>query len=93
MVPYFLPHKMSINNSDRVKFFFRPIEGDIYECNACKTRRKQNLTKGYTNLVSHIDKEHADWKDIMARKSHKNVFYEYVIATAKKKKYLGGLIY
>lgn len=60
-------------SKDACKFFFtKPgnvpcCEGtscNHWSCNRCDKKVTQNITKGYHNLISHLNTNHADWKSI-----------------------------
>ena len=45
--------------------FFAKISERVHKCKICKGTYSQDLVKGYTNLVTHLQKQHAGWEDSM----------------------------
>ena len=54
---------MSIN-SKAVKLYFKHLGEDEYVCQ-CGRKRKQKPNAGFSNLINHLNTDHANWKQDM----------------------------
>jgi len=64
---------MKIGGKEIYKTFFVQIEEKKHKCKSCNGIYSQDVKKGYTNLVTHIQKEHPGWEDSMKVSDDKNV--------------------
>jgi hypothetical protein len=56
---------MKIGGKDIYKTFFVQVEDKRHKCKSCDGVYSQDIKNGYTNLVTHIQKEHKGWEDTM----------------------------
>jgi hypothetical protein len=66
---------MKIGGKEIYKTFFVQVEDKKHICKSCDGTYSQDPKKGYTNLVTHIQKEHPDWEDMMKVNDDKNPFF------------------
>jgi hypothetical protein len=66
---------MKIGGKEIYKTFFVQVADKRHKCKSCNGVYSQDTKKGYTNLVTHIQKEHTGWQDIMKVNEDKNPFY------------------
>ena len=50
-------------------------DGKKLKCKICKGVYAQDITRGYTNLVTHIQKYHPGWEDMMKVNDNNNPFF------------------
>ena len=51
-----------VSNKQMCELFFTNAGDKTFKCNLCSNSYKQDTTKGYGNLVIHMEKAHPDWK-------------------------------
>jgi len=66
---------MKIGGKEIYKTFFVQVEDKKHKCKSCGGTYSQDTKKGYTNLVTHIQKEHPYWEDMMKVNDDKNPFF------------------
>lgn len=91
--PYFPLFFMTKEHSSKeiALTFFKKIKEEtqgnkkigLFECK-CGNKRSQELSKGYTNLASHVISSHSDYLEVMSSKNKekqsKNSVYKFVSA-------------
>jgi hypothetical protein len=66
---------MKIGGKEIYKTFFVQVEDKRHKCKSCDGVYSQDIKKGYTNLVTHIQKEHKGWEDMMKVNDDNNPFF------------------
>ena len=66
---------MKIGGKEIYKTFFVQVEDKKHRCKSCDGIYSQDTKKGYTYLVTHMQKEHPGWEDSMKVKDDTNPFF------------------
>lgn len=67
---------MKVPGKEIYKTFFVQVDENSHKCKSCNGVYSQNTSKGYTNLTTHIQKNHPGWEDSMKVNDHNdNPFY------------------
>ena len=58
---------MTESNKAVATFFYTGVVGDQFrhQCNYCQLIIKQDVSKGYNNLISHVKGQHSDYATLM----------------------------
>jgi hypothetical protein len=66
---------MKIGGKEIYNTFFVYVAEKKHKCKICNGTYSQDTKKGYTNLVTHIQKEHPSWEDSMKVNDDQNPFF------------------
>ena len=55
--------------------FFTEVGDKKHQCKSCDGSYSQDTSKGYTNLVTHLQKNHPGWEEMMKVNEDKNPFF------------------
>ena len=66
---------MKIGGKKIYETFFVSVSDKKHQCKRCEGTYSQNIKKGYTRLVTHLQKEHPGWEDSMKTNVENNPFY------------------
>jgi hypothetical protein len=66
---------MKIGGKEIYNTFFVEVGHKKHKCKGCDGIYSQDIKNGYTNLVTHIQKEHPGWEDSMKVNDDKNLFF------------------
>ena len=80
---------MKLGGKDIYNTFFIPLEDKKHKCKSCNGTCTQDIKKGYTNLVTHIQKEHPGWENILIYYDIMDTFIPdtpYALQALRKKK-------
>ncbi|ETW08902.1 hypothetical protein H310_01394, partial [Aphanomyces invadans] len=53
---------MQIKSKDLVNFYYTQVAKNSYKCKVCGLVRKKEPCAGYTNLLSHLESKHKDFR-------------------------------
>jgi hypothetical protein len=66
---------MKAKGKDVYGTLFTQVSEKKHKCKICNGHYSQDLKKGYTNLLTHLQKEHLGWDDTMKVKEGNNPFF------------------
>jgi hypothetical protein len=66
---------MKIRGKEIYETFFVNVSEKAHKCKSCNRVYSQDIKKGYTNLVTHIQKGHPGWEENMKVNDEKNPFF------------------
>lgn len=66
---------MKIGGKEIYNTFFVQVIDKKHKCKICEGTYSQDIKKGYTNLVTHLQKEHPGWEESMKLNIDNNPFF------------------
>ena len=86
-----------LKGKDIYRCYFEPVEGILHQhkCNACTKTFKQNIAFGYANLKEHLERQHADYKEVVRRFLYEHAsgpMDSFIIQPSQKAKNMYGWI-